>query len=521
LYICLLLFVCTEQLILNLHNRLKNFFLIVFFLCCYFNFSQEKKEIRVIRSDFVDMDQDEFPDATLFVGNVEVEHSGAIMFCNKAYLFQKTNKIQAYGNVHIVQGDTLFLDSKYAEYDGNTQIAESSGDVILRDPQMTLRTDKIYFDRTTQQAYYNTNGVITNAENILESKSGTYFPEEKMFRFREKVVLTNPEYIIKTNHLDYNTFSEEAFLFGASTIESETSFIYTEKGRYNSKTNLATLTKNSHIIYDNRKIEGDSIYYDRNREFASATNNIKLTDTINKTLATGNYGEIYRLQDSLILTKKALIATESEDKDTLYMSAQKIIITGKPNQRIVRAFRDARFYKTDMSGKADSIHSNENSGITQLIGNPVLWNGQSQMSGNLIHLLADKTTQKLDSIKVYDNVFIIEKDTLGNGFNQVKGQNLFGRFQDGKLAEVDIIKNTEMIYYIYSDNELYGIEKNKSSKINLTFTDNQIEDITLYTSVNADTFPEEEFPQNARKFRGFIWRGDERILSKDDVIVSE
>jgi len=500
---------------------MKKSFFILFLVFSQFVFSQEKKEIRVIRSDFVDMDQDEFPDATLFVGNVEVEHAGATMFCNKAYLFQKTNIIQAYGNVHIVQGDTLFLDSKYAEYDGNTQIAKSSGDVILRDPQMTLRTDKIHFDRTTQQAYYNTNGVITNAENFLESKSGTYFPTEKMFRFREKVVLTNPEYIIKTNHLDYNTLSEEAFLFEASTIESENVFIYTEKGRYNTQTNLATLTKNSYIIYDNRKIQGDSIYYDRNLEFASATDNIKLTDTINKTLATGNYGEIYRLQDSLILTKKALIATESEDKDSLYMSAQKIIITGKPSERIVRAFRDARFFQTDRSGKADSIHSSQITGITQLIGNPILWNGQSQMTGDLIHLLTDKTTKKLDSIKVYDNVFIIEKDTLGDGFNQVKGQNLFGRFQDGKLAEVDIIKNTEMIYYIYSETELYGIEKNKSSRINLTFIDNQIDDITLFTSVNGDTFPEEEFPQNARKFRGFIWRGDERIFNKNDVVVEE
>jgi len=508
-------------IIVVLYSKLKIIFFIPFFVFSYFSFSQEKNEIRVIRSDFVDMGQKEFPDATLFVGNVQVEHSGATMFCNKAYLFQKTNKIQAYGNVHIVQGDTLFLDSKYAEYNGNTQIAESAGDVILRDPQMTLRTDKLYFDRTTQQAYYNTNGVITNAENILESKSGIYFPSEKIFRFREKVVLTNPEYIIKTNHLDYNTFSEEAFLFGQSTIESQNSFIYTEKGHYNSKTNLATLTKNSYIIYDNRKIEGDSIYYDRNLEFASATKNIKLTDTINKTLATGNYGEIYRLQDSLILTRKVLIATESEDKDSLYMSAQKIIITGKPTQRIIRAFRDARFYKVDMSGKADSIHSSETTGITQLIGNPVLWNGQSQMTGDLIHLLADKTTQKLDSIKVYDNVFIIEKDTLSDGFNQVKGQNLFGRFQDGKLAEVDIIKNTEMIYYIYSDTELYGIEKNKSSRINLTFIDNQIENITLFTNVNGDTFPDEEFPQNARKFRGFIWRGNEQILSKKGVVVEE
>lgn len=485
------------------------------------SFSQEKTEIKVISSDFVDMNQEEFPDATLFVGNVQVQHSGATMFCNKAYLFQKENKIRVYGNVHIVQGDTLFLDSKYAEYNGNTRVALASGDVVMRDPEMTLVTDKIHFDRTTQQAYYNSGGTITNADNILESRAGTYHASEKLFKFREEVVVTNPEYVIKTNHLDHNTLTGEADMLGASTIESETNFIYTEKGRYNTKTNLSTLTKNSHIIYDDRKIEGDSIYYDRNLEFASATNNIRITDTINKTLATGNYGEIYRLQDSLILTKRALVASESEDQDTLYTSAQKIIITGQQGERIIRAFRDARFFKTDMSGKADSIHSSEITGITQLIGRPILWNGESQLTGDLMHLLSDKETQQLDSLKVYNNSFIIEKDTLGTGFNQVKGQNLYGRFEDGKLAEVDIIKNTEMIYYIYSDGELYGIDKNISSKINLTFVDNEIDTFTFETDPKAETYPEEELPENARKLRGFIWRGDERILSKEDVIVEE
>lgn len=467
------------------------------------------------------MNQEEFPDATLFVGNVQVQHAGATMFCNKAYLFQKENKIRIYGNVHIVQGDTLFLDSKYAEYDGNTRIALAKGDVVMRDSEMTLTTDKIHFDRTTQQSYYNSGGTITNADNVLTSRAGTYYASEKLFKFREEVVVTNPEYVIKTNHLDYNTLTGEADMLNPSTITSENNIIYTEKGKYNTKTNISNLTKNSNIIYDNRRIEGDSIYYDRNIEFASATNNVKITDTINKTLATGNYGEIYRLQDSLILTKKPLVATESEDKDTLYTSAQRIIITGKQGERIVRAYRDARFFKTDMSGRADSIHSSETTGITQLIGRPVLWNGESQMTGDLMHLLSNKETQKLDSLKVFNNTFIVEKDTLGTGFNQVKGQNLFGRFQDGKLAEVDIIKNTEMIYYVYSENELYGIDKNVSSSINLIFSDNEIETVTFHTDVKAETYPEDELPENARKLRGFIWRGDERILTKEDVIVEE
>lgn len=484
-------------------------------------FSQEKTQIEIINSDYFDINQTEVPDAVLYTGNVQVKHSGATLFCNKAYFFTKTNKIQVYGNVHMVQGDTLFLDSKYAEYDGNTRIALASGDVVMRDSEMTLTTDKIHFNRNTQQSYYNSGGTIVNGENVLKSRAGTYHASDKVFKFREEVVVTNPEYIITTNHLDYNTFSGEADMLGPSTIVSDTNTIYTEKGKYNTKTNISNLTKNSHIIYDDRKIEGDSIYYDRATEFASATNNIRITDTINKTIATGNYGEVYRLQDSLILTKRALVATESEDKDTLYTSAQRIIITGKQGERIIRAFKDARFYKNEMSGKADSIHSTETDGITQLIGRPVLWNGESQMTGDLMLLLSNKQTQQLDSLKVLNNVFIVEKDTLGTGFNQVKGQNLFGRFQNGKLAEVDIIKNTEMIYYSYTDGELYGIDKNESSKINLTFDQNQIETVSFHTDIKGNTYPESELPENARKLRGFIWRGDERIKSLDELIVSD
>src|SRR5690606_2705717 len=156
-----------------------------------FAFPQEKTNIEVIHSDYFDINQTEVPDAVLYTGNVQVKHSGATMFCNKAYLFTKTNKIQVFGNVHIVQGDTLFLESRFAEYDGNTRVALASVDVVMRDAEITLTTDKIHFDRKTQQSYYNSGGTIVNADNILTSNAGTYYASEKTFRFREKVVVTN------------------------------------------------------------------------------------------------------------------------------------------------------------------------------------------------------------------------------------------------------------------------------------------------------------------------------------------
>jgi hypothetical protein len=121
-----------------------------------------------------------------------------------------------------------------------------------------------------------------------------------------------------------------------------------------------------------------------------------------------------------------------------------------------------------------------------------------------------------------NNAFIISKDTIGTGFNQVKGQNLYGKFRDNKLYEVDVVKNTEVIYFMRNDKqELIGINKNKSSSINMQLEDNTINTITFFKEVDGEIFPEKDLPENARKLKGFIWRGDERIKSKEDIFPPE
>ena len=263
------------------------------------------------------------------------------------------------------------------------------------------------------------------------------------------------------------------------------------------------------------------MYYDRNREFASATRNVKITDSINRGIVKGNYAEIYKNQDSMFVTKRA-VAVNFVENDSVYIHGKKLMVTGKEGNRIIRAFNNVRFYKTDMSGKCDSIHSSSKTALTKLIGKPILWNGENQITGDIMHLIGNNNTKALDSLKVLNNTFLVSKDTLGTGYNQVKGQNLFGKFEEGKLHDVDIIKNTEVIYYMRNDaQELIGINKNVSSKINIVFDKNTIETITFFKQVDGDIFPEKELPENARKLRGLVWRGAERIKSKDDIFPPE
>jgi lipopolysaccharide export system protein LptA len=483
-------------------------------------FGQKKSNIIIEHSDFINSNQTEIPGAIVFTGNVTILHDGVRMTCNKLYHFKDENYAKLFGNVKMNQGDTIFMDSRYAEYNGNKKFAYATGNVVMRSPDMTLTTDTINFDRNIQQAYYNTYGTIVNAENTLRSKSGRYHLGEKKYEFRTAVTLTNPKYLLKSNHLDYYTNSGHAYVFGPSTITSKQDYIYTEKGFYDTRKNLANLYTNSYIKYGTKIIKGDEIFYDRTKQFSKAVKNVSVTDTIEKYKITGHYAEVYKAKDSTMITQRALVATLVEN-DSLYTHAKRMIVTGKAGNRIIRGYNNARFYKTDMSGKCDSIHSDEAKGLTQLIKRPVVWNGESQMTGDVIHLISNNKTQQIDSLKVLNNAFIIQKDSLGTGYNQIKGQNLYGKFRENKLYEVDMIKNAEKIIYMYDKTELFGIDKGVGSNIHLELADNKITTATLIRKTESQVYPNSELPENVRKLRGFVWRGDEMIKSKDDIFPPE
>ena len=499
---------------------MKNQIILIGFLLFSFTlaFSQKTSKILIDHSDFADINEIEMPNATLLTGNVRVSHDGVVMTCNKAYYFKDENYIKAFGEVEMVQGDTLYLNSKYAEYNGNVKKAFATGNVVMHSPESTMSTDTINFDRNSQEAFFTNYGTIINKNNTLKSKAGKYFVKEKKYQFLTSVVLTNPEYTIKSNHLDYYTAQGDSYLKGPSTITGKDNFIYTENGYYNSKKNSGNFKKKSYIKYKDRLIEGDSLYYDRKKEFASGTNNVKITDSINKAIIKGHYGEVYKNKDSLYITKHASIRYKIEN-DSMFISAKKIIVTGKTGERLVIGQKNVRFFKTDLSGKCDSIHSDQKVALTKLIGKPILWNFESQMTGDIMHLIANNKTEKLDSLKILNNTFIISKDTIGTGYNQIKGLNLYGKFKENKLYEADVVKNTEVVYFMRNDkNELIGINKNVSSRINMTMDDkSKVDTITFFDTVDGDIYPDKDLPENARKLRGFLWRGDERIKSKEEI----
>ena len=501
--------------------------------------AQEMTKIKIEKAGFFEKDKIKFPDASVLTRDknqkVLISHDGVLMSCNQAYFFEEKNFIEAYGDVVLNQGDTLDLKANYLEYDGNSKLIFAKGDVILNEPESKLYTESLFFDRNIQEAYYTKKGkLIRNITDTIYSQMGTFYTKEKKYRFEKDVDLRTPKYNIYTEILNYYTETGKSFFYGPTDIITDDSKIYCEVGYYDTTNDNGYFIKNSNIDFDEYNIKGDSIYFDKSINYASATNNVKILDTINKTLTTGHYAEIFRDIDSMHINKRALISSFRE-KDTTHIHGESIIITGKDNKQIIRAFNNGKILRSNLSGKCDSIHFSQITGIAQLINiknntgtesrkikKPILWNNKSQITGDSIHIKFNTEKNIIDSLFVFENAFIIEKDTLDKGFNQISGKRLNGNFINGKLKEVDIIKNAESIYYLRnSENELIGIDKSKSAKIKIFINGQEIDNFTKINQIDGKVFPEDDFNINDKLLKGFYFREDEIIKNIDDLFAED
>lgn len=506
-------------------KALKNYllFLFGFFVLGFSVQAQDETKKIDYTSERSLKNEEKYPGAFLLskvTEQVYFNHEGIEVWCDQAIFYKEDDFFKAFGNVKMVQGDTVNMVSEYAEYNGKTKFAFASTNVLLTTPNNRLTTDTLFFDRTKQQAFYRSGGTVKDTASTITSRVGRFFMEQDKFSFIQNVVVTNPEYVINSEQIDFYSETGHAYLYGPSTITGEASEVYCERGFYDTRNDKGHFVKNSTIYYDNRKLQGDSIYFNRENSFASATNNIKVTDTANQSLITGHYAEVFRAKDSVFITKRAL-ASMKQEQDSIHIHSDTLMITGKPERRLIKGFYNTRLYKSDMSGKCDSVVVNEYTGLTEMLGEPVVWTGDNQMTGDTIHLLNNVTTNKLDSLKVFQSAFMIQKDSI-SGFNQVKGKEMFGLFENNEITETNFIKNTETIFYSRNDDgTLIGIDKAISSSIKILFQQKAITDIYYYTDVESILYKEENFPENARELKGFNWRGEEQLLKKEDLFLND
>ncbi|KAB1159962.1 hypothetical protein F7018_06520 [Tenacibaculum aiptasiae] len=503
---------------------MKKLFLLTLILFSIGSYSQARK-IEIISTKQSISDAEKYPGAKVLIGDVKMKHEGATLESNFALFYQEENIFKAVGEVVIEQGDSIIQYSDFALYNGNTKKAKSWGHVEINDKEMKLSTDTLYFDRKEQILFYPSGGTIRDKKNTLKSTRGTYFLKDKKFTAKTKVTVVNPENNLESDHLDYYTNTNLAYLYGPSTVTNlkDSTKIYSERGFYDTNTDISYFVKNAKLFLKERTVLADSLYYDKRKGFASATNRIKVIDTVQNMVAKGNYAELYEKKDSLFIIDKP-VAITVVDKDSMYIAGDKILLTGKPEKRIARIFNNVKIFKSDLQGKCDSIHTSQTTGLTRMFVNPILWSGKNQITGDSIQILMNKKTEKLDSLKVLKNAFMVQKDSLSkDDFNQIKGRNIYGKFKDNDLRIMLVKGNAESLYHNRNEDtkKLETITKEIASDIEFTLIENEIEQTKYFKKSEGKTFPPSEFPTEEKKFKGFIWRADEQPKTVEDIFVKD
>ena len=114
-----------------------------------------KSKVYLLHSDLLRKDA-EHPEAQIVIGNVRFRHDSIYMYCDSACYYDKISSFEAFGNVRMEQGDTLFLYGDRLYYDGLTQIARMRDNVRMENRTTTLLTDSLNYDRVYNLGYFST-----------------------------------------------------------------------------------------------------------------------------------------------------------------------------------------------------------------------------------------------------------------------------------------------------------------------------------------------------------------------------
>lgn len=502
------------------------FFLCFGFVLLHSPFLAAQEQSKATRVDLVHAEVTRFdrsiaPDARRLIGDVKFKHEDATMVCDSAWQFIDDNRFNAYSNVHIQVNDTIEIYGDKLFYDGNTRIAELHGNVKMIDNQMTLTTQHLFYNMETNTANYTDGGKIVDIENTLTSKWGFYFADEKNFFFKDSVNLLNPDYVMNSDTLRYNTLTEIAYFFGPTTIVSEENTIFCRNGWYDTKNDIARFSKEAYFTNGEQFLAGDSLFYNRNLGYGRAIRNVMLKDSVQQTFVTGQKAEHFEKEFLSEVTVDALL-TVVANNDSLFMHADTLrSVNDEENQReLLFAWNRAKIFKTDLQGIADSIVYNFSDSTIYLYNDPVIWSENHQLTAQRIEV---KTAEdnRVESIHLFDAAFIVSmEDSIS--FNQIKGKNIIAHFFDNELKRIDVFGNGEALYFAREENEeLIGINKSLSSDITIYIEENQVSSIILYTDSDANLFPPDKIPSEERFLQNFRWITDKRPQKKEDIFVRQ
>lgn len=476
----------------------------------------DRNRVTLEQADSLLYNKDNNPDVQVLVGNVRFRHENTWMDCDTAYFYDKSNSLDAYGNVEMNQADTLFTYGNILYYDGNTKLARLRENVRMENRGVTLFTDSLNYNRVTNIGYYFDGGVIIDRDNELSSVYGQYSPATKIAVFNYDVRLTNPRFTLYSDTLHYNTNTGIATILGPSRIVTDSTTIYCSRGWYDTNTDQSELVDRATIeTHDKQTLTGDTLKYDRREGIGEAFGNIEMKDTAQSIILRGHYGFHNEKTQYSFVTKRAY-AIEYSGIDSIFLHADTLKTIPDSTFKILKGYYNVRFFREDFQGICDSMQYNTRDSVLRMFKNPVLWNESYQIYGDTIFMYMKDSLPDYAHVKEFAFA-VLEKDSLQH-YDQLKGLDMKIYFKGREVHKIAVSGNAESIYYPEErDKTLIGLNKTLSGFLDIYMVDKQMDKMVIYPTPQGSLTPMEKVLPEELYLKNFFWYDYLRPTDKYDI----
>ena len=488
--------------------------------------SNKDSRVHLMHADKLYYDDRLHHTAQFLIGNVKFNHEGTLMYCDSALFYEATNSFDAFGNVRMVQGDTLTLTSEVLYYNGIDRLARARFNVVLKHLKTILYTDSLDYDRIYDLGYFFEGGRLLDQGNELTSDWGQYQPATHQAVFNYNVRLVNPEppeppkTVLVSDTLYYNTNTAVAYVVGPSNVENGESHIYTERGYYHTKTDESYMLDRSILVNEGKHLVGDSVVWNGETKIGEAFGNFVYTDDENKNMLTGNYCYYVDSIGYCEAYDSALVIDFSQ-KDTLFAHADTFkvftyYIDTDSMYRVLHAYRHVRAFREDMQAVCDSMVYNSQDSCLVMYYDPILWQEGQQMLGEEIRSFFNDST--LDSVQILRQALSVEKiDSIH--YNQIAGHEMHFYFKEGEMYLSTTMGNVYFNYYPFNeDSVMVEMNHTETTLLKLYIEKREVNYVWM-PAATGTMYPVPLIPPDELYLSNFAWFDYIRPVDKMDVFL--
>ena len=269
------------------------------------------------------------------LGHARFEHNSTLLICDTALWNVNQNVINAFGNVQIIQNNTV-LSSESLDYLIDQNLAQFRGALVqLRDKDgNTLRTTDLDYNTKDSVAVFRNGGALRDKDGqIIESDDGHYYSKLKTFSFTNNVNMYTDSIFVKTDDLDYNTGTNVATFGTGTNAWRDDNMLSSQAGFYERTLEKFTFFRNVHILTENQEAWADTLVYYRVPNNVEMFGHVELLDTTRNVAAVAGYVQYIDSLSFIKLTREPAviaISEQGEKRDTAYIGADTLILRSIP-----------------------------------------------------------------------------------------------------------------------------------------------------------------------------------------------